>query len=718
MKRLYFILVLLMMSMYTFAQTHGRVIRLDSTQLVDSTELASGLDEPTYFKHGDTVTIQGVVIFNPKYYAKSATSRKATWLVDTSLKEWGGQMIFIDPGALSSYSGDLDQLNGETKFYENFVPGYTIKATGVLGHYNNNTQLYLIPIESEIIDIPTTIDTAKVVEPVVATIDEMMKNDGAGGMQIQKMTGEKYEGMFVRFENVTVVDVSDRPGYGGARKFWSVQDASGNKMQIDDNSGYWRNDANASASWCNDYVQGFLSEGTQLNYIQGVIEENGSYGYQINPLLPTDVDVAAAAPFISNIMRDPVVASSSDDVTISADIRDNDGSITSAKLYYSVGLNNLTFTEVVMTKTTGNTYIADIPAQADGAYVNYWIKATDNNGLVTNIPDSNATGSLYKVVDGGITTIAQIQETPFGSGNSIWDDAELDMTIGGIVTATLDQLGNVGVQSGTGPWSGIMLRAQTGDGLADLKLGDSIVITKGTITEEYNVTFIFNAGGPNHSVISHNNPLPAYTHVAIDSFVAGAGSKGEAFESVLLEFEDVYVVSQNPDDPSGNYGEWAVGQDTNNVASAVRVDDMSRAIEGNFNVDTLALNQHLDFIRGLMYYSFGNWKLAPRDKNDIAGYYTDTTTIGINLLNDQEISLKLYPNPTADQLYLEGNMDELSQLHINVYSVSGQLLFTNNYEVNGSFLLNVDVENLQSGMYFIEIAADNNRSSISKFYKK
>ncbi|MBL6963269.1 MAG: T9SS type A sorting domain-containing protein [Bacteroidetes bacterium] len=718
MKRFYLLFGLLILGFYSFAQTHGRVIRMDSLQYVDSVDLVGGADEPAYYKYGDTVTFQGVVVFNPQYYAKSATSRKACWIVDTSLHEWGGLMIFIDPGGLSNYSGDLNQLNAETKFYENFIPGYTVKATGIMGRYNNNSQIYLMPIESEIVDIPSTIDTTHIVDPELLTIDVCEKNDGTGSMVTQWYTGEKYEGMMVRFDNVTVVDVSDRPGTGGARKFWSVQDVNGNKMQIDDNSGYYRNDANASANWCNDYIFQVPSEGTKLNYIQGIIEENGSYGYQINPLLPSDISVAAAAPFISQIVRDPVVASSSDDVIVKAVITDNDGSIVSANLYYSVGLGNMTFTQLTMTKGgDGKTYSATIPAQANDEYVNYWFKAIDNNGLYSNYPDSLATGSMYRVINGGITQISQIQETPLGNGASIWNGVDVDMDISGIVTATLDQLGNVGLQSGTDGWSGILLRAKTGDGLADLKLGDEVSIKHAQVVEEYDVTFLFNAGGANHTVLSSNNTLPAFIiNSNLDSIAAGIFLHSEPFESMLLKFPDVYVVELNADDPTGNYGEWVIGIDTTNPVG-LRVDDLSRFIEGNFNVDSLALNQHLDFIQGLLYYSFGNWKLTPRDKNDIAGYFTDTTTVGLKLLNNREINLKLYPNPGKDQLFIEGSINNASKLSIQMYDLTGKLLLEDKQHVHGDFLLNLKVDHLNTGLYFIEISADNQRGTITRFYK-
>ncbi|MBT7041476.1 MAG: T9SS type A sorting domain-containing protein, partial [Bacteroidetes bacterium] len=112
-----------------------------------------------------------------------------------------------------------------------------------------------------------------------------------------------------------------------------------------------------------------------------------------------------------------------------------------------------------------------------------------------------------------------------------------------------------------------------------------------------------------------------------------------------------------------------------------------------------------------------NWKLTPRDKNDIEGFYTDTTTIGINLLNDQDIRLKLYPNPAKSQVFVEGSINEATQLSVRIFDLNGKLLLSDKQSVVGDFLINLDVNQLNSGLYFIEINANNEKSTISKFYK-
>ncbi len=622
MKAFYTTILFLMAGLTLLAQQHRYPTRIDSVQYVDQATLESGDVNPIYFSKGDTITVVGIVTFNPQYYGMS-TNRKATWLQDTSLKQWGGINVFIDPnpaGVTFNYSGSLADLNNDVKFYENFIPGYKVKCTGILNEYQGNTQLNLIPVESEIVDIPLSIDTTQPVKPVLLPISTFSKNDGSGGQKPQLVTGQPYEGMYVRFENVTVVDVSGHPSDPFNRKLWSVQDEFGNKIEIRDNSGYFRNDTRADAPWVNNYTFNFPSIGTRLEYIQGVIGYSTNYGFQLSPLLPTDMKIAASAPYISKVSRYPVVPQSSDKVKIQASITDNDGKIVDASLFYSVGEGNTQFQEIKMNDLGGGIYAAYIPPTPNGSIVNYYLWAIDDSSYEAYYPDSLATGSFYKVIDGGITHIAQLQET--NSDASIWaDDTITNMNIQGVVTATLDHFNLAVIQDDTMPWSGIYLDGSNGgEGIASLKLGDKVQITSALVRESYGITLLSYAGGKNMKVLSHNNPLPEpVKFLNPDSINARVFNQAEAYEGMLIEFNDVFLTSNNPDDPN-NYGEWAIGYDTNNYG--LRCDDLSKVIMQGANTDSFSLGQKFDFVRGILYYSFGNYKLIPRDWNDISGFKT------------------------------------------------------------------------------------------------
>jgi len=623
MKRLYLVFVSVLMMIQLFGQSHGPVISMDSTQYVDQTTLATGKSDPVYFSYGDTITIEGIVTFNPIYYGLSS-NRKAAWLQGETFKPFNSANVFIEP-TISGYSGTLQQLNDETKFYEHFLPGYKVKCTGILANYDENTQINLIPIESEIVDIPSNIDTLLPVKPLYLNIDLFSKNDGSGGQKVMHTTGEQYEGMFVQFNNVTVVDVS---AYNAERWNWAVMDSAGNKINIRDVSAYYRNDIRHDATWVNDYHFEPPTIGTRLNYIRGILVQSyaggaGGTEYRLSPVFPSDMSIAAAAPYISKVSRKPIIASSTDNITIYAEISDNDGNITSASVNYSVGIGNKTFTSVLMTDLGGNQYSGIIPAQADGSFINFYIAAKDDSNQMAFYPDSLATGSIFKITNKGITKISDIQETPFSSGNSIWrGDTLLNINLNAIVTSTLDQLGYFTIQDGTDPYSGIFLKAVSNDGLANLKIGDNIEITSAIVQEEYGVTYLLNTGNSNHKHLSSGNTLPSpIKSISPDSIHAQIQKYSEAYEGMLLEFNDIFVVDLNADgEITPNYGEFVMGIDKDTVLG-LRVDvDQSNYFDADFNMDSLSLGQQLSFVKGILYYSFSNYKLLPRDKDDIAGY--------------------------------------------------------------------------------------------------
>ena len=128
--RKYVLIFTMIFSCFTLLAQHGPVIPMDSLQYVDDSSLAAGSTDPIYFNYGDTVTVEGVVTFNPWFYGMSTDGRRATWLQNESLEPWTAMNVFIDPNpsGLPTWSykggaGTLDDLKMDTKFMENLVPG-------------------------------------------------------------------------------------------------------------------------------------------------------------------------------------------------------------------------------------------------------------------------------------------------------------------------------------------------------------------------------------------------------------------------------------------------------------------------------------------------------------------------------------------------------------------------------------------------------------------
>lgn len=599
------------------------LVSIDSIQFVSAQNLSQNNTIPAYNHpvYGDTVQIEGVVSWDPQFYGLSR-NRKATFLQSAVSGPWKGIEVMIDTSifGLGSNNPTLKDLNNITKFYDNFQPGLTVRCTGILTNFpatnsqTGNSQLKLLQFESLI-----TNTTTQNITPAVLTIDQFMKNNGAGGQTWLPATGEAYEGVYVEFKNVKVTDRSQGTGANAARWFWTIVDDFGNKIRIRDYSGYYRNDDNEATYIPNTYSP--PAANTYLSYVRGVIVENiagsGAIDYMLAPLMPSDVGPANAfvPPTISYQYRSPMVPNASQDVTIYARITD-DSAVSDAVLHYAVGYNATNFSAVSMTPV-GNIYSGLIPKQADGSFVKFWIEATDNFGHKSYFPDTLGSNMDYMVVDGGLTKISQIQTTPNADGSSLWNGDTTVMDIRGVVvsSALTSDLGIIAIQQGNAPFSGIFLRQNTGDGLNALKRGDSIRITKALVREIGGATYLDSLRG-NWSLISSGHALPAFVSGNIDSIALKKYNYTEPYEAMLMKFDTLYVVNLNADAPS-QFGEWVMYYQTGTGMPGVRVRGQSPDIGSTFNIDSLGMNQKMNFVQGVFTFSFSNWKLMPRNKQDL-----------------------------------------------------------------------------------------------------
>ncbi|MBK9730196.1 MAG: T9SS type A sorting domain-containing protein [Chitinophagaceae bacterium] len=687
------------------------LVSIHDLQYIDAPSLAIGVDTSIYYL--DTVQVEGIVTFDPCDYGLSTTGgRVGTWLQDGAGGAFNGVHVLIDAAAIG-YTPGLNTLNNDVQFIDNFQVGNKVKCTGIVSNFGltgapvpGNSQILLLPVASSITGIGQAVPT-----PPLLTINQFSQNDGTGGQIIQRTTGEQWEGTYVQFNNVQVVDISYGTGSSTGRVFWSIQDQSGNKIQIRDVSGWMRNDTSdnfCTSSGSNTPTAWDVAPyaNATISFVKGQIVEycstTSGCNYAVSPRDFNDIGVITAAPpIITNVNLSNPVPSTSETQTVSANITDVDGSVTSATLYYSVGLGNATFSSVAMSGS-GSIWSGTIPAiTTDSVYVNYWIKALDNGGNHANYPDSLATGSFYWVNNSGINSIKDVQWNPTGNGTPVYANKTLsDIDVEGIVMSTTGflDLGLVTIQDGEGPWHGIFMRGQN---LSTLQRGDKIKVTKAKIYENFNVTYL---DSTTYTVVSTGNTLyNAYGGLSTESVRLGVFDETEPYEGSLVGFDVVYVVNQNPDNPS-TFGEWSVDANTTDNLG-MRCDDYSNDIGFDFGLDSLSLNQNLGYIYGIMYYSFSNWKILPRNKNDIEGYQT-LTGIG-NDPHHQLNGVKLYPNPATDQFDVAFDLKQAENLTIELVDVSGKLIkqLNSNYK-SGFNQVNIAANTLLNGIYFLHIKGD------------
>jgi endonuclease/exonuclease/phosphatase family metal-dependent hydrolase len=131
------------------------------------------------------------------------------------------------------------------------------------------------------------------------------------------------------------------------------------------------------------------------------------------------------SPVISNIVQLPATPTQTDTVFITADITDN-GTIVSVKLFTSI--DSAPFDSTNMTLQSGDTYEANILPQLDSTQVQYYIKAKDDDGLISASSTLN-----YIVLPGGPPEISNIIQFPFTPDSTDTVTTSADVTDNGTI---------------------------------------------------------------------------------------------------------------------------------------------------------------------------------------------------------------------------------------------------------------------------------------------
>jgi hypothetical protein len=642
MKKQLLALSLLAATFSLKAQNPYPIIPIDSVQFVNASRLANQQQNtfpdwitPT-FKNptfGDTVRFEGIVAFNPRIYGLSS-NRKAVYVQREGGGPWSGVLVMCEP---SGTGLSLADFITETKYYENMIEGTKVRVTGVIRDFQGETQVNLIR-NSDFSDNSVeqlTLTSTPVVWTEIQANQLMTGNPNIGWVQ-QKQTAEQYEGTPVIIRNVTVYNITT----SGNRSFWSVIDDYGNVLDVRDMSAYYRRDDNEDTMPKIENTFQPPAIGTRLEYIRGYVTEYSTAAdgarYGIVPMHPADVKVCTSCPpMIRYVDRTPLVSKTTDAINITAEVTSVDATISKQVLYYKKPGTSV-LDSVTMTGASGSSnYIGTIPSGGNAGVLTWWVRAEDNQGRSTFFPDPLTLGRSFYVTANGVDNIRTLQFSNTNSNSTIWHgDSLLGISVQGIVT-TNDALGNmITIQDGTGPNSAIFVQRSATFGTDTLKAGDLIEITRAKVSENFNVTTLYSIA---YNLISRENPLPAMeTTLSIDSFINNNVSYARPYEGVLMRFENLKVVNTNPDDPN-DYQEFSLYDKNASTTVGLRVDDLSAGFK---NVNRLAyLGMEVNFIQGPMYFANGNFKIIPRNHDDMDFSGVDTSAPVITILGNNPDSV-------------------------------------------------------------------------------
>jgi hypothetical protein len=239
---------------------------------------------------------------------------------------------------------------------------------------------------------------------------------------------------------------------------------------------------------------------------------------------------------------------------------------------------------------------------------------------------------------------------------------------GGRVTGLVPSVGYY-LQAGNGPWSGIWVA----DATNTVSRGDSVTLSA-IVEENFGFTRLNNV--TNFTVVNGGNPDPAIANIAT------AEANTEPYESVLSKVTNVpCVIAPN------TFGEWYVFN-----GDSLMVDDQMFAypamVGTSYNVT------------GPIFFSFGKFKMEPRDANDVE--------VANSIADAAFATVTMGPVPATDVLTIA--LGELSgtRVEYTMTDVMGRTVATGSFNGQRNSL---DVSGLTTGSYLITLRTADATSS-------
>ncbi|MEL6615647.1 MAG: T9SS type A sorting domain-containing protein, partial [Bacteroidota bacterium] len=548
-------------------------------------------------------------------------------------------------------------------------------------------------------------------QPVMVSIDDF--HDAIGQQsQLDFSAFGDFNSQFIRLEGATLVQ--GIPGTRVEMLFSDVATGDAPQIHLYDTSVCFRNDRDASyfpagqVPSCID--DDFVPPSTGTVNVQGFLTfqgDEGNFGYatpggavfSFNPMEESDFEIASAPPIVS---LDPIgsIPGPNDNVTISATAVAGQGSLTGVTASYSYVLNGTEIGsgDIILSNTSGDTYEGTIPSVAgsNGAFVEFVLTATDDQGGSTDVSGG------YLVFEGAVDSIALIQTTAAGvasnsplytgvNGEGNADDArafDLDAVVQEVFQRGSSWYGTLQDDENLGPWTGIWVFFGASD--PGLSPGDRINITEAAINERFGVTQIQDL------VFTTTGSGDPYAYKSVDTGVLTDDAVAEAHEGMLITFDQVTITNND-----SGFGEWTM---STNGTAGVDADDWSDAFDSDFGSTTFVNGEVREFIRGIWWFSFGEYKMVPVDLGDI-GMIASANEGGITA---RQIRIEgTRPNPVSGTATVAFELDVAGPATLRLFDVTGREVAT---VAEGEFTAQshtatLRTSGLASGVYVLRLEA-------------
>lgn len=708
MKQVLLLCAIFMMTLHVNAQNYPKKTIMEIMNVPADSLSAGSLNSPSV---GDTVIVRGVVSIPPVVNFPDDTRKimiagnrnHAIYLQDQNALEFAGMPIICDTANVAS----------------NFVrlkKGQLIEVAIRVTAFPNNNKLGTTQGEVLSNAIVEFIDDEISLPNPPAVLVSTFNNGKVTEASYNVASGAKYVGMKVELSDL-VVSSSIRGT--NQRSTVILSDANGNEIYLRDQSNHYRTDAVQLGTYTAP------TEGTKIKKIRGYISTNTIAGqpvpFMLSPGMPDDLelDMGSAPPVITSIRstRSKAFPSSSETVPVSIGVKQGALPITSVKTYFS--FDGLSLDSVNAQKVNDTLWTATIPTfagiQNGTALAKWYVRVNDESGLSLKSPLGDTTGFYYRILDRA-PKIADIREKLTANGASVYEGFSISIT--GTVTASAADIPNeavnaprVYVQDANTPYSGIFVRTTSPSSIVRAFPRGAKVKVTGIIRENFGVTSIDSVNAQETQLIATEGDPITPVIVSTTDFArkAQGALPAEQWESMLVKFENVIVTDTNADGAS-NFGEFnvvdaALYNTATESLSKMRIetDDGSTTYGSTSATGKTVLQRGtgMTSLTGIMFFSFGNYKLVPRTNSDIV--------LGaVSVENDMSSNrFEITPHPVRSTAMIQCEIKATTQPIMKIMNLAGQELYAiETINQQGNMHSAMIPSGLPAGMYMFKMIGD------------
>jgi hypothetical protein len=86
------------------------------------------------------------------------------------------------------------------------------------------------------------------------------------------------------------------------------------------------------------------------------------------------------------------------------------------------------------------------------------------------------------------------------------------------------------------------------------------------------------------------------------------------------------------------------------------------------------------------------------------GYSEGTQVVGVRELSHIVSNFELYPNPAKNEANINISLSNEANVSLSIVDISGKIVKSKEYgQLNGTYILPIGLEGLESGIYFVNL---------------